>query len=242
MSVTRNGSKKFNFVSVASDHRDSAHTAARRPRLPEPARALQRSVRMSNQAFSNEWLATGQGPGSKKRPGFSRYDARNALIRHHNYRGEAVFLAARRWHHSRAHNQAARLRLDKAYREASEAEMEELMALRSMGIGARNSNFLPATAPKPGGAREALEKRLKAEAAEEALEQRRFQTGSRARSDPLARPGVDDSVTKTGSGDARSAWLAKMSGGGMAPDAPTAIASIETKKPRKAAKAATTRD
>lgn len=202
---------------------------------------------MSNQSVSNAWLAEGGGPGSSKRPGFSRYDARNALIRHHNFRGEAVFLAARRWHHARAHNQAARSRLDQARAEALAAEMEELEALRSMGIGARNSNFMrPVNPPKPGGPREALQKRLAAEAAEAAdyvSRERKFQVGSRARSDPLARPGVDDSVTKAPSGDARSAWLAKMQGkGGMAADAEPTIAVIESKKPKRSAKASTTRD
>ncbi|MFP6646480.1 MAG: hypothetical protein VCF24_23390, partial [Candidatus Latescibacterota bacterium] len=63
-----------------------------------------------------------------------RFTARNALVKHHNFRGEAVFLASRRWHHAKAQSHAAKLRLTRALAEANEAEQAELMALRSMGI------------------------------------------------------------------------------------------------------------
>lgn len=203
---------------------------------------------MSNSQLSNDWLSSGHGPGSPERPGFTRFDARNALIKHHNFRGEAVFLASRRWHHSRAQNQAARMRLDKAMREVEDAEMQELQALHSMGIGTRNySSFVgsqpkAATSRKAGGPREALEKRMAAEAAADMPGERKFQVGSRARSPPLARPGVDDGPTKSAANDARSAWLAKMQGSGAALADPPQVAVIETKKPRRSAKASTTRD
>ena len=206
---------------------------------------------MSNQALSNEWLKSGQGPGSGVRPGFSRFDARNALIKRGNYRGEAVFLAARRWHHSRAVNQAARSRLEQARREVEEAELAELQALHNLGIGKNSYHKVmserPApssSVPRPGGPRDALQRRIAEEAAEEGAGPRKVQVGSRARSQPLERPGVDDEVTKTPAGDARQAWLAKMQGGGAAAAdvAPIPVAAPDMKKPRRGGKAATTRD
>lgn len=37
--------------------------------------------------LANAWLASGEGGGSPIRPGFNRFDARNALVKHHNFRG-----------------------------------------------------------------------------------------------------------------------------------------------------------
>ena len=71
---------------------------------------------MSNAMIANAWLQSGDGPGSKLRPGFGRYSARDRLICHQNLNGEVVFLAARRWQYSRAQSQAAKMRLDRALR------------------------------------------------------------------------------------------------------------------------------
>ena len=60
---------------------------------------------MSNAMVSNAWLDDPLvAPGSAMRPGFGRYGARNALIKHHNLRGEAIFMASRRWHAARAYS------------------------------------------------------------------------------------------------------------------------------------------
>jgi len=207
---------------------------------------------MSNQSFSNAWLSSGDGPGSPVRPGFGRYQARNSLVKHHNLRGEAVFLASRRWHHAKAHTQAAKMRLDRALREADDAEMAELSALMSMGIGRRSMASFnrsrtdrphSVTPARPGGYREKLEKRIAAEAATDGPV-RKHNLGSRARSAPPGRPGADTTPAKSGSSNARAAWAAKMqsagASSGASPASPTG--SLETKKPRNRAKAATTRD
>jgi hypothetical protein len=80
-------------------------------------------------------------------------------------------------------------------------------------------------APRPGGYRDALEKRVAAEAGESNAV-RKYPASSRARSAP---PGNcrDAAPTKSVSGGARAAWLAKMqtaaenapvaTGGGAAP-------------------------
>ena len=182
------------------------------------------------------------------RPGFGRFAARNGLIKQHNYRGEAIFLAARNWRESRATTHAARLRLDKAEREARDAEMAELQALVSMGIGQRSySNFMasgpgrPAYSPvKPGGAREALEKHMAAEAADSPhTPVRKHKTNAKPRTE-MPSPAAMPSPAHTRAGDARSAWLAKQQSSTAAAD--PVIATIENRKPRKSAKAATTRD
>jgi len=200
---------------------------------------------MSNNSFSDSWLESGNGPGSSARPGFSRYDARNALIRHHNYRGESVFLAARRWHHARAQTHATKLRLDRALREANDAEQAELKALVGMGIGQRSApgsgylrsrtdlSSVAVSVARPGGHREKVEKRLAAEAAE-APPVRKFTPGSRSRSPPLAKTGVDATPAKAAGSEARSSWMNKMQGTGLtAADAQPAV--LEVKKPRRGA-------
>lgn len=207
---------------------------------------------MSNQTVSNAWLAGGDGPGSPRRPGHGRYAARNALVKHHNLRGEAVFLASRRWHAARAQTAAAKMRLERALREADAAEMAELQALMSMGIGRRRmaafsdrgGGFSGMAPPRPGGYRDQLEKRIAAEAADAPRSGSKIP--SRARSAPPERPsGGGGSPAKSGNAsDARAAWLAKMQGtGAAAPDGPpVATGALEVKKPRRGGKAATTRD
>lgn len=204
---------------------------------------------MSIASIASDWLKGGQGPGSPVRPGYSRFDARNALVKHHNVRGEAVFLASRRWQHSRAVSHAARMRLDAAMAAADEAEMAEVMALRSMGIGRRNmASFHSAQRSaslgpplKPGGAREALAKRV---AAETPAAKPVSKIPQRSRTERVSSPKGDK--PKSSASDAKAAWAAK-----MASRASLAAATItgdpvikapEIKKPRRSAKAQTTRD
>ena len=68
-----------------------------------------------------------------------RASAKGALIARHNYKGEMVFQARRKWQSSRAGYDAAHRRLEAAMAELDAArrgeEEAELVALRAMGIG-----------------------------------------------------------------------------------------------------------
>ena len=206
---------------------------------------------MSNAMFANKWLEDGNGPGSPMRPGCGRYGARNALIKHHNVRGEAVFYASRRWQYARAQSDAARTRLDRAVREAEDAEHAELMALMSLGIGRRSMAAFMQSKPaatarpaaRPGGHRAKLEERMAKEAAEANAPPPPSKTPQRSRNAGAA-PAKE--ATASPSSDARKAWLAKMQGPAGAPEPAPASAlmqptgGLEVKKPRNRAK--TTRD
>ena len=104
----------------------------------------------------------------------------------------------------------------------------------------------PISAPRPGGHRDLLEKRVAAEATEAAphASSRRLQSGSRARNMPLAKSGVDATPAASSASVARAAWLAKMQGqaAATAESPPVATGALAAKQPRRGARPATTRD
>jgi hypothetical protein len=208
---------------------------------------------MSNASIANKWLETAAGAmggGSPLRPGVGRYGARDHLVRHHNYRGEAVFLASRRWREAKAQRHAATTRLTKAIAEADEAEMQELMALRSMGIGRRpmasfdRSQRAASLAPpmKPGGYREALAQRVADFESDLASSKAKkpSKIPSRARTD---RPPAKE-ASASPAGDARKAFREKAmakAGVGVDPTGSPTITAPEVKQPRRGGKAQTSR-
>ena len=208
---------------------------------------------MSNASIANKWLDTAAGAmggGSPLRPGVGRYGARDHLVRHHNYRGEAVFLASRRWREAKAHRHAATMRLERAMAEANDAEVQELMALRSMGIGRRSmasfglAQGSASLAPpmKPGGYREALAQRVTDFENELAASKTKkaSKIPSRARTD---RPPAKESSSSPAN-DARKAFREKAmakAGVGSDPTGSPTITAPEVKKPRRGGKAQTSR-
>ena len=88
---------------------------------------------MSNAMFANKWLEDGNGPGSPMRPGCGRYGARNALIKHHNVRRGRLLRLTPLAVRARAQSDAARTRLDRAVREAEDAEHAELDGVNVAG-------------------------------------------------------------------------------------------------------------
>jgi hypothetical protein len=189
---------------------------------------------------ASEWLKQGQGGGSAIRPGFGRMDARFALVRVHNTRGEAVFLAARRWHAARASTQAAKMRLRRALDDAEQAEQDELQALRSMGIGRRPYSAAARSAgappPKPGGYRERLEQRVASYAAEKAQAAESAARSDLKRAVNLEKANKPPSPGSSPKENHRAKWLKKQmaaSPTGASPTGGTPPAqSVQTKKPR----------
>ena len=226
-------------------------TTAARSQVPDrPERRATRN--MSNSMLQNAWLETASaalGGGSARRPGFGRYGARDHLVKHHNYRGEAVFLASRRWHAAKAQSHAARMRLSRAMAEADEAEQQELQALRSMGIGRRGMSSFASSqrgaslAPpmKPGGYREALAQRVADFEAElaESKAKKPSKIPSRSKTD---RPPPKE-TSKSPANDARRAFRDKAmaAAGGDPTGNPAPVVAPAVKAPRRGGKAATAR-
>ena len=179
---------------------------------------------MSVSQWSQMWavdpeasLRTSFGPG--------RYSARNDLIKRHNFKGEAVFIASRKWHEAKAESHAADRRLQEALAEADKAKRAEADALERLSYGrplpSTKSKYVtgagPSTAfggdastPKPPGKfRIALAQRIAEHAAEREAERRSLLRRSariHARASKIpARPGEGES-----GGGTRAKWVAKM--------------------------------
>jgi len=174
------------------------------------------------------------------RPPVGRYAARDALVRHHNLRGELVFQASRRWQFARAQSAAAKARLNRALAEADAAEQQELQALISMGIGGRRMQSLNARREQRYQERYA---RMEATGALEPVNAGyRDVLAKRAAvikeppkpSGKVSTAPSDQGKNYRGS-DSRSTWLAKVQGK-VERETPTTAPTIAVKAPRRGAK------
>lgn len=194
--------------------------------------------------MSNKWLDEGNGPGSPMRPPVGRYAARDALVRHHNLRGELVFQASRRWQFARAQSAAAKTRLNRALAEADAAEQQELQALLSMGIGGRRMQSLNARREQRYQERYA---RIQATGAldsikggyHDLLAKRAAVTKDQSPTSPgkasTERIAASDPGKNYRGSDSRSTWLAKVQSK-VERETPITAPTIAVKAPRRGAK------
>lgn len=204
---------------------------------------------MSISQLMSMWNSDGEG-SLRTSFGPGRFSARNDLIKRHNFKGEAVFIASRRWHEAKAESNAADRRLQDALAEAEKAKAAEQDALKRLAYGrplpATKSKYVTGqgpsvafgedSAPKHGKFKVALMERMAAHQREREAEQRSALRRSMRIEAKASKLPPRPSTERPAGGGTRAAWAAKMqakSAKSPPPTAATVSFTLETKAPRR---------